>query len=368
MKRKDTIQKSFTDATGKRHFIRAATEEEAIAKLAIKKDIVARGEIIVDPNTSVERWADNYWAVFVEPQTSKKHAEDIKRMLRKRVIPAIGRLKLSQVRPIHIQKIITGAEGMSYSYRYKLVLLVKNLFKTAAQNKLLLENPAEGLRFPKKAEEQIGRALTEAEKEIFEKFMPKHRFGPALALMLYAGLRTQEVMTLKWSDVFLNHDPPIIRISTALKSDGTIGQPKSIAGIRAVPIQNRLMPYLQKPHSTEFAPFVVRPEGQLKYTRQSWMAGWKNFIREVNIALGCRTFRNKLLPPYPLAEDLRPYYLRHTFCTDCCAAGVPIQEASRIMGHSSISITLRYYTHASREATISALEKLNRGQGVDTKP
>lgn len=38
--------------------------------------------------------------------------------------------------------------------------------------------------------------------------------------------------------------------------------------------------------------------------------------REMNIALGCRVYRNELLSPFPLAEDFVPYCLRHTYCTD----------------------------------------------------
>ncbi len=37
--------------------------------------------------------------------------------------------------------------------------------------------------------------------------------------------------------------------------------------------------------------------------------------------------------------------LRHTFCTDCQAAGVPINVAKEWMGHSDISVTAKIYTH-----------------------
>lgn len=40
-----------------------------------------------------------------------------------------------------------------------------------------------------------------------------------------------------------------------------------------------------------------------------------------------------------------PYLLRHTFCTDCQAAGVPLNVAKELMGHSDISVTAKIYTH-----------------------
>ena len=37
--------------------------------------------------------------------------------------------------------------------------------------------------------------------------------------------------------------------------------------------------------------------------------------------------------------------LRHTFFTDCQAAGVPLNVAKEWMGHSDISVTSKIYTH-----------------------
>ena len=42
---------------------------------------------------------------------------------------------------------------------------------------------------------------------------------------------------------------------------------------------------------------------------------------------------------------ITPHVLRHTFCTDCQAAGVPINVAKEWMGHSDISVTAKIYTH-----------------------
>lgn len=63
----------------------------------------------------------------------------------------------------------------------------------------------------------------------------------------------------------------------------------------------------------------------------------------------CQRFLNKYVgyskAKSTLAPDLEPYLLRHTFCTDCQAAGVPINVAKELMGHSDISVTAKIYTH-----------------------
>lgn len=60
------------------------------------------------------------------------------------------------------------------------------------------------------------------------------------------------------------------------------------------------------------------------------------------------------------ADDFTMYCLRHTYCTDLEKAGVPINVASRLMGHSSLELTAKIYTHDSEEVFASAAEKINR--------
>ena len=79
-------------------------------------------------------------------------------------------------------------------------------------------------------------------------------------------------------------------------------------------------------------------------------AMWDNIRRLMNIGMGCKVYRNELVPPFPLANDFVLYNLRHTYCTDLEKAGVPINIASRLMGHSDISLTAKIYTHASAES------------------
>lgn len=79
----------------------------------------------------------------------------------------------------------------------------------------------------------------------------------------------------------------------------------------------------------------------------------------MNIEMGCRTYRNKLLPPYPLQEPCRLYDLRHTYCTNLEAHGVPISIASRLMGHSDISITAQIYTHENDKSIEIARALIN---------
>ncbi len=69
----------------------------------------------------------------------------------------------------------------------------------------------------------------------------------------------------------------------------------------------------------------------------------------MSLSMGCQTYRNKLLPPFPLAEDFTPYCLRHTYCTDLKKAGVPLGIAKDYMGHADISTTANIYSHCDND-------------------
>lgn len=57
-------------------------------------------------------------------------------------------------------------------------------------------------------------------------------------------------------------------------------------------------------------------------------------------------------------RDADAHALRHTFITNLSRAGVHPAVAQKLARHSSITLTMRYYTHVLRESEISAMTKL----------
>jgi integrase len=64
--------------------------------------------------------------------------------------------------------------------------------------------------------------------------------------------------------------------------------------------------------------------------------------------------------PYSLnGKDADCHSLRHTFITNLCLAGVHPAVAQKLARHSSITLTMKYYTHVLRESEISAMQRLH---------
>ena len=81
------------------------------------------------------------------------------------------------------------------------------------------------------------------------------------------------------------------------------------------------------------------------------------------------TYRNKPLKDIRTAfknactragiKNLRFHDLRHTFATRLVLAGVDLATVSKLLGHSSIQMTMRY-AHPTPEALKNAVSKLNK--------
>lgn len=91
---------------------------------------------------------------------------------------------------------------------------------------------------------------------------------------------------------------------------------------------------------------------------------WRSFKRQLNISMGCKTYRNKLIPPYPLAPDLVAYCLRHEYCTELARKGVDIRQAQKLMGHATIIMTANIYTNLNNSDILSAASAIGATKGV----
>ena len=89
------------------------------------------------------------------------------------------------------------------------------------------------------------RALTEEEKDLLTRTWQGHRMGLGAMIMLYCGLRRGEMLALRWEDIDFHKKCITVNKSVTVHHNRTaIKEPKSKAGMRQVPIPNRLMEML----------------------------------------------------------------------------------------------------------------------------
>ena len=245
----------------------------------------------------------------------------------------------------------------------KIYDILNQIFNTALENELVVQNPMTGIKKPQGRTPKKRRALTSEERGISLKVANYHRGGLFILLMLYCGLRPQEIVPLQWSDIDFASKRVIV--NKALKSDGIVrGFTKTKAGMRSIPIPGVLLDRLIAEHDdvTDDSLLICANTRGERYTKSSINDLWKNFKREMNIAAGCKVHpqKHQVMPPYFVQADLTLYCYRHTYCTDLQAAGVPINVAKELMGHEDIAVTSKIYTHKSDVALNNAAELIDK--------
>lgn len=347
------VRKSFT-FDGKRYYVKAKTEAECLQKIGRKKLELEQGIRTYSTAMPVRQWAERWLATYkgsVSEETRKQYVY----CLNIHIYPAIGTLPLKSVRPIHLQQILQSQEGFSSDHIDKVHYTIRQIFSTAYDNDLLKSDPSEKLQKPK-GRTGTHRALTEDERKHILNLCKTHRAGLWVLIMLFCGLRPAEAAALQWRHI--DFKKGTLKVEQAIKRSGGIGKPKTKDGIRVIPIALPLLSRLEAERGEPFD-FVLKNTRGGRLTSTSMQRMWEYFKRDLNIEMGCRAFRGQPIPPLRVAEDLVPYCFRHTFCTDLQAAGVPINVARELMGHSDISLTAKIYTHSSEKALENARNAMN---------
>lgn len=330
--KKYKFNRSFT-FEGKRYFVHGDSEKEVAEKIVLKKRDLEEGKVIIDKSMKVEDWAKiclNIYKPNISDHTKRNHDG----ILNRYILPVIGKMPLSQVKPLHCQQILNQLTGMSKDTISKTSQLLNLIFRTARDNQLLIVEPTNGI-FRPDGTTKHRRAITEAErKALLSVCYSDFKFVPYL-FMLLCGCRPAEALSVRANDIQSMDDIIVLHIR------GT----KTDNADRMVPLPLDFYSYLDKSGVKGFNLYSEKVSGG-EHTENSYRNLTRCLKRQMNLEMGARTYRNALIPPLPLAEDFEPYCLRHTYCTDLKKAGVPLSIAKDYMGHADVATTANIYSHS----------------------
>jgi integrase len=219
--------------------------------------------------------------------------------------------------------------------------LLKTIFSKAVEWGRIPANPL--VKVKKFREDNIKERILTPEETGRLIGAAKARLRPILTIALNTGMRRNEILSLRWQDV--NFAANYIQIEPA--------RAKSGKG-RKVPINDLVISTLRampKRHALVF----YNPETRASV--QDVKGSFKSACRRAGI------------------KGLRLHDLRHTAATRMIEAGVDIATVSKILGHASIQMTMRY-CHPTPENMRRAVDKLGEifkksvgtGENVDIKP
>jgi len=342
------VTKTFT-FEGRRYVVRAHTEEEAIEKKVNKLRDLEEGKVTIGGGMLVSKWVSRCLDVY-KPNISYEYRRQMEWRIGKYILSRIGNMQMKSVKPLMCQEILNSMSGMSKSHITKVHQELCFIFDKAVENHIILESPAAHLIRPT-GYENTRRSLTEKERIHFLKVCDTDPRYNLFLLMLYCGCRPAEAMGVQGMDITMVDDLRCLHIrgTKTKKSD------------RMVPLPDILYQKIKDVGPFDYV--ATNTEGN-KYTDASYRKAVNSLKREINLSMGCRVYRNQLVPPFPLSEDFTPYILRHTYCTDLQKMGVDLRAASALMGHSNIQTTANIYTHQDNETLKQAAKCMFEKMGV----
>lgn len=310
----------------------------------------------------LRRWLRDYAVHNVAPSTLARYTSIIERHL----IPALGSLRLRDLRPPHLQAAYGGflaAGGRRDSREGGLsprsVLhhhrLLKEALAQAVRWQLLAYNPADAVTPPRAARPEM-RVLSPEEVSWLLEAAAGTPLYTLLYLALHTGLRQGELLGLRWQDVDLDRGSlHVQRTAQRLPGQGvTYRAPKSHRSSRPVSLSAEVVELLRE-HRRAQVQHRLRVGPAYKGMGLVFASPLGGPMDPGNL----RRHFARLVESAALAP-MRFHDLRHTAATLMLRAGVHPKVVSERLGHATVSLTLDTYSHVLPDLQREAAEALDR--------
>lgn len=251
----------------------------------------------------------------------------------------ISKMLVKDVRPATIQEFYNSLD-VSQQTMKNIDKFMKNFFKWLMLNDYA-PNVMVAVEIPKKEDNSRHDGIVVWEDDELKAILASltspesHRLYFMVRLLIYTGMRISEALGLKYNDIRDGH----IHVDRQYYL-GELKDPK-YGSKRIIPM-----------HSDLEVPFSLH---QAWHTAEAKKQGYKtDFIFTTNNGrLYDRSSVRKALKRFYEANNI-PYKHIHayraTFCTNMCRCDIPLQIASKILGHKSLEVTAQHYALVRQES------------------
>lgn len=300
------------------------------AELALGKNPRGEGKLKQSELTYERFFEDHY----IPHKSDKRSISDDVRIFRLKLRPTLGHKMLSQITRFEIQALLT-------SYRQKLAAasvnhilkIIRHSLNLAVEWEFLESNPATKIPlFHEDNKVEYYLSDDELERLLAVLRTDENRTVCNIALFLLStGLRLNEALSAKWTDVDLENKTLSVR---AINSKSR--------RIRAVPLNESALKVLYQLDTRGYCHFLfVNRLTNRPYTTITKV--WQRLRSKAGL------------------EKLTIHMLRHQYASFLVNSGRTLYEVQQILGHSDPKVTMRYAhlsTKALQEAANSASVKI----------
>jgi integrase len=341
---------------------------EKLRKLQADHDV---GRLVETEQLTVGEYLAR-WLLSAKDKTGEATFARYEQLTKQYLIPAIGRLKLTKLRPLHVETAYTtlsretpdGRVVATANTRKAAGVVLGIALRNAVRLKLIPSNPAADVSKPRSAFREMV-FMTPAQARRFLEAAQKSRNHALYALAIGSGARQGELLALSWADLDLDRGVMEVRRSVSqVKKEFIIKEPKSRSSRRTVTLPAFVVNALRDHRQAALkAGLITAPVFSTKnktYLQKSnVLREFKSLVKKANSAAREKAPEANGEPDL-LPDGLRFHDLRHTHASCLIGAGHSIKAVSRRLGHADITITLKGYAHLMPDDDV----KLASGAGV----
>ena len=313
-----------------------------------------QGLVSADPKLTIEQFVPQYLAI-AKNSLSKDTLERYEQTIQRFIIPELGYLKLTDVKPIHIQNFINklcdtkvqrsakwqdSERTLSAASITRYMNVVKSIFRQAFKLGLISENPtnSQRLTLPKVATPKIEIFTKQEAQEMLTCLLKEDiQFQVLIQLAIITGARRGELVALKFSDVnFDTHMITIERAAIKLKGQPITTKPPKDYEVRSVTVDDYCIELIKLLKQDK-----ERQKNELcdLWNDEDWLfTQWNGEI--MNPQTPTKWF-SKFLKRNEL-QHKKFHSLRHTSATLLLYGGLNIKQVQNRLGHGDITTTNKY--------------------------
>ncbi len=299
----------------------------------------------METNLTLGKWLYEWFEVYSKPNIKQSTAVSYDGYIRNHIVPVLGDIPLSEIKLGILQKFFNDE---SQKYSPKTVSNLRMMFHTALKiaylNDLIGKNYIEFVKIPTvRTPEMRVFTIAEQKKLTDELNRTDEPFAIGIFLCLTTGIRIGELCGLQWKHIDFENNNLMIRQTVQrlpkLDYDGTgnkteivIGSPKSMASVRDIPLDDKIIEKLidyKKNVEQIHGKFITNPDEFLIASKR----GKPTEPRTIQ-----DSFKRIILKA--VISNANFHALRHTFATRALEAGVDFKTLSILLGHSDITVTI----------------------------
>lgn len=334
------------DPSGKRIVKRGSGKTKTQAKDRLKEVLRDHedGLAIAPTGYTVEN-AVNDWLLYGLSGRDKATVDACTNLSRTHVIPSLGARKLRDLSAEDVDKwLAIKAKSLSTRTLQGIHSCLNRAVKRAMARDKVKRNVVELCSVPKGQAGRPSKALRFAQAEAVLRAAAGTSMHAYIVVALLTGARTEELRALTWDHVFLKGEPdaspPVPPYIAVWRSVRTGGDTKTRKSRRTLALPARCVDVLWQHWEDQGWERLAAGDDWEEHGLVFSSAVGKE-LDSTNVR---RAFRQAIKDAEGVdAKEWTPRELRHSFVSLLSDRGVPLEEISRLVGHSGTAVTEEVY-------------------------